>query len=181
MQSVALPAARNHGQSHKHSLFRSITLGVLLLCLPLPNAYAKAHLTVSGNTLPPAVGWSYSVPLGASGGTAPYTLSISWGQLSAGLTLGRSTGIISGSPTTSGTFYFGIHAKDSKSLGGSANFQIDVSPAKTVNVTPATATVASGGTISFSAVVTNASNTVTWSATAGTISSKSRSTHARRR
>jgi hypothetical protein len=121
--------------------------------------------------LPAAVGSSYSVPVTASGGTAPYTFSISSGQLPAGLTLGRTTGIVSGSPTTSGTFNFGIHATDSRKLGGAANFQVTVSPAIAVTITPATATVASGGTVPFTAAVTNAANTVTWSATAGTISS----------
>jgi lysophospholipase L1-like esterase len=41
--------------------------------------------------------------LQASGGTAPYTWSVTTGSLPPGLTLGPATGIISGTPTASGT------------------------------------------------------------------------------
>ena len=189
MQSAALPQARNHGQSHKHNLLASITLSTVLLCFSLPNAYsvvtpgaspadaalapspAASHLTLSGNFIAAQVGIKYSVPLVATGGTAPYTFTISWGQLPAGLVLGASSGIISGTPSATGTSNFGIHVTDSKSSGGSQKFLITVSAAVAVTVTPATATVASGGTVAFTAAVSNTTNTaVTWSATTGTIS-----------
>src|SRR5258706_327545 len=190
MQSAALPQARNHGQSHKHNLLASITLSTVLLCFSLPNAYsgvtygaspanaalapspAASHLTLSGNFIVAQVGIKYSVPLVASGGTAPYTFAISWGKLPAGLVLSASSGIVSGTPSATGTSNFGIHVTDSKSSGGSQKFLITVSAAVAVTVTPTTATVASGGTVAFTAAVSNTTNTaVTWSATTGTISS----------
>jgi hypothetical protein len=47
-----------------------------------------------------------------TGGTAPFTFSISWGSLPAGLTLNTSTGVISGTPTTQQTGAFTIMVVD---------------------------------------------------------------------
>ncbi|MCU1237169.1 MAG: Ig family protein, partial [Candidatus Solibacter sp.] len=60
------------------------------------------------------VGQSYSVQLAASGGSAPYIYSIYAGSLPAGLTLNAATGVISGSPTTPGTYTFTSKVTDSK-------------------------------------------------------------------
>jgi len=124
--------------------------------------------------LPSAVvGSAYNATVSVSGGTAPYNFTVSSG-LPSGLTLGASTGTISGTPTQSGSFSFTISVTDSKNLSGKQSFTLTVSNAGSVAVTvsPATATVASGGNQQFTALVTNTSNVaVTWSASAGTISS----------
>lgn len=65
------------------------------------------------------VGTAYSHAFPASGGVPPYTFSIISGSLPGGLTLNSSTGVVSGTPTTAGTFPFRIGAADS--LSGSAN------------------------------------------------------------
>jgi len=58
------------------------------------------QITLSPATLPSgSVGTAYSQTVTASGGTAPYTYSISNGKLPDGLILGSSTGEISGTPT----------------------------------------------------------------------------------
>jgi hypothetical protein len=170
MQSAALTPAVYRRPSHK-SIFGCILIAALL-SLTLPAAYAATHVSVSGNFVPAEVGSRYSVTLVATGGTAPYTFAVSWGALPVGLVLGKTTGTVSGTPGATGTSNFGIYATDAKSHGGSQRFLITVSGAISVSVTPATATVASGGTVAFSSTVTNASNqSVTWSATTGTISS----------
>jgi len=61
------------------------------------------------------IGVPYSAALAASGGTLPYTWSISSGSLPAGLALNSSTGAISGMPTTAGTFNFTALVTDSGS------------------------------------------------------------------
>jgi sugar lactone lactonase YvrE len=64
-------------------------------------------------TLPAgAVGARYSSTLQAVAGTAPYTWSVAFGALPAGLTL-SSTGVITGIPTTAGSFTFTVRADDS--------------------------------------------------------------------
>ena len=71
-------------------------------------------LTITPATLPAAVqGIAYSQALTASGGIAPYSFAISSGTLPAGLTLNTTTGVISGTPTASGTANFAITATDS--------------------------------------------------------------------
>jgi hypothetical protein len=69
-------------------------------------------LSITTSTLPTAVFASpYSQLLAASGGTPGYTWTLSAGSLPTGLTL-SSTGIISGTPTASGTTSFTITATD---------------------------------------------------------------------
>jgi hypothetical protein len=78
-------------------------------------ATSPAPLTITSTTLPGAqVGASYSATLGASGGTPAYTWSISSGSLPAGLAL-SSAGVISGTPTSSGTANFTVQVADSGS------------------------------------------------------------------
>jgi len=83
----------------------------------LPLAIAAPALTITGSTLPSGTdGTAYSSPMAASGGTPAYTWSIAKGSsLPAGLTLAASTGIISGTPSVSGTFNFTVAVSDNGS------------------------------------------------------------------
>lgn len=70
-------------------------------------------LVISTQTLSGGiVNVSYSATLAASGGTQPYSWSLSSGSLPPGLSLNNSTGTISGTPTTAGTFNFSAQASD---------------------------------------------------------------------
>ena len=72
------------------------------------------------------VGDSYSEPILAAGGVSPYTFSLASGSLPGGTSLNTSTGVISGTLTTAGTFSFTIGATDSHGLYNTQAFQIIV-------------------------------------------------------
>ncbi len=61
-------------------------------------------------------GVAYSDQLTVTGGTSPFTWSVSAGTLPPGLTLGASSGLLSGTPTTAGTYTFTVKVADSSGL-----------------------------------------------------------------
>jgi hypothetical protein len=75
-----------------------------------------------------------------SGGTLPYTWDYAGGgQLPPGLTVNPSSGVLSGSPTQSGTFSFYVRLTDANGVIG------PVSPLQTISVTAADATASLAG------------------------------------
>lgn len=77
-------------------------------------ATSVSPMQVITNFLPnDEVGSPYSISLSATGGTTPYTWSISSGTLPPGLTLNPSTGTISGTPTVVGALNFTVQVRDS--------------------------------------------------------------------
>lgn len=132
------------------------------------------HLIVSANLSPATVGVPYNAAISISGGVAPYRYKQQ--NLPAALVLDEPTGIISGIPQAAGQFDFAVWVRDSSGIQGLSHFTLTVNkataPAIGVTISGASATVNSGSTAQFQATVTNTSNTaVTWSASAGTISS----------
>ncbi|HEY8131773.1 MAG TPA: proprotein convertase P-domain-containing protein, partial [Thermoanaerobaculia bacterium] len=83
-------------------------------------------LTVSPSTLPNgAAGIAYNQTITASGGTAPYTFSLTAGALPSGLTL-SSAGALAGAPTTTGSASFTITAVDANGCVGSRAYSMNV-------------------------------------------------------
>lgn len=80
------------------------------------NAAAPVALAITTTSLPSATaGSAYSTTLAATGGTTPYTWSLASGStLPAGLAL-SAAGVISGSPTASGTSNFTVQVADAES------------------------------------------------------------------
>ena len=71
-------------------------------------------------------GVAYSQTLVAGSGTAPYSFSLAAGSLPPSLTL-SSDGLLSGTPTTDGTYTFTIQAADSSfPLAGSRTYTIQI-------------------------------------------------------
>jgi hypothetical protein len=87
----------------------------------------SVSLTVNPSSLPNATqGVPYNQTLTASGGTAPYTFSISSGALPAGLSLDPSSGAISGIPSGGGSSSFTIRAIDSNGNTGTRDYTVNV-------------------------------------------------------
>lgn len=91
---------------------------------------SAATLTITSSSLSNATtGAPYSATVSRTGGTAPFTWSISAGKLPAGLSLAATTGTISGTPSQAGAANFTVKVKDSGSPQQSATkaFTITVS------------------------------------------------------
>ena len=101
-------------------------------CTPIPNGYClfsvngttpkniiliqTGSLTLSPATLPTAnLDNTYNATITAVGGVGPYTFSVTSGSLPPGLSLNSNTGVITGTPTSTGTFPFTITATDTHS------------------------------------------------------------------
>jgi hypothetical protein len=112
------------------------------------------------------VGASYSQTIAASGGSAPYTFSVSVGVLPDGLLLDSVTGVISGTPTKAGDFVPTVTVTDANSQTASQGYDLKVfsslSPASLPDGEelvsyPDTVLVASGETLPYTFAVTSGS------------------------
>jgi hypothetical protein len=87
----------------------------------------------------------YSVALGAAGGTPPYTWTLQLGPLPSGLSLNSSSGVISGTPTSTGTTVIKLQVQDSASPPATV-----VSPPYALTINPALTNAALTGDYAFS-------------------------------
>ncbi|MCG7506854.1 putative Ig domain-containing protein [Mesorhizobium retamae] len=135
---------------------------------------AAPAIVIAPSTLPNgAVGSAYSTSLSASGGTSPYTYSISAGALPAGLALSPG-GALSGTPTAGGTFNFTVSATDSSGApgpySGTQAYSLTIAPP---TVSLPTTTLANGTIgVAYSAAITSANGGTapyTYSVTAGAL------------
>jgi len=118
-------------------------------------------------------GAAYSNNLYATGGTLPYTWTLSSGSLPSGIAV-QSAGSISGTTSQSGSFNIAIEVTDSSSpkQTSSQSLTLTVNAAVAISITPTISSVASGASTQFTALVSNTPNVaVTWTASPGTVSS----------
>src|SRR4029077_14246122 len=99
---------------------------------PTPSAVASpsSPLAISGATFHDGeVGVAYGpVNLSATGGVPPYTWSVATGNLPSGLILDPS-GIVSGTPSTTGAANFTVQVADSANATASAPEAMKIAPA----------------------------------------------------
>ena len=151
---------------------------------------ATVSLTVNAPTLSitpsvltaPAANVAYSVALGASGGTAPYSYAITSGALPTGLSVNTSTGLLSGTPSVPGAYNFTVTVTDTygATAGRAYSGTVSAGPpiAAPLNITVAAnssanavALIINGGTATSVAVTSAASHgTATASGTSITYS-----------
>lgn len=142
-------------------------LGVLLLPLLLAACAGKTGTSVSSSVgalvvqsavTPATLNSAYTAKVTATGGAAPYTFTVASGSLPPGVSLSPDSGIISGTPTTTGSFDATIRVADSDTqpqvvshplsitVGSSTVTLITTSlPSATVGTPYSTTLAASGG------------------------------------
>ncbi|HEX4434981.1 MAG TPA: putative Ig domain-containing protein, partial [Acidimicrobiales bacterium] len=127
-------------------------------------------INVTPDTLPGGIkSTAYSQTLSASGGTSPYAFTKSTGTLPTGLTL--TNGVISGTPTTVGTFTFTITGTDSSTgtgpYAGTQAYTVTISLA----LSPATLPAGKKNTTYTSTTITasGGTGTVTYKVTTGAL------------
>lgn len=128
----------------------------------------SSTLSITTTSLPNGqVGASYSAALSATGGTTPYTWSLTAGALPGGLSLNGGTGTITGTPTgtanaSSLTFKVTDSSSPAQSLSVTLTMTVDAANL-TVTVSPKRAAIVTGQTLSLTST-TNDSLGVNWKA-----------------
>ena len=90
----------------------------------------SAPMTLASSLPGGTVGTAYSAAM-VSGGTAPYSLTLSSGALPAGLSFNTSSGALAGTPTTANSYSFAVTVKDSAAHSGSGSYVVSVVAATT--------------------------------------------------
>jgi hypothetical protein len=143
----------------------SANLSISVTALPL--------IVTTGSLPGGTLSTPYSATVTASGGIAPYTWSISVGSLPPGLSLNSSTGLISGTPTVTGTSSFTVKVTDSETptaRSATANLSIVISNLPPLQIT--TTSLPSGTDHSPYNATVNATGGLqpySWSITAGAL------------
>jgi ELWxxDGT repeat protein len=98
-----------------------------------PPPPAPTPPTITTTSLPDwTVGATYDQTIATSGGMAPVTLGITAGALPNGLSLDSNTGVISGTPTTAGTYALTITATGGDGAASSQNYTLAINSPLTI-------------------------------------------------
>lgn len=137
------------------------TFGSVTLTLNVTGAFTITTTTLPGGV----VGTAYSQTLAASGGAGGLTWALASGSnpLPPGLAI-SANGVISGTPTTNGSYPFTVAVTDSNSITVTKQLTIAIGPTLTITTTTLpNATVGVAYSQTFQA--TSGTGTLTWSAT----------------
>ncbi|MFN7996484.1 MAG: putative Ig domain-containing protein [Bryobacteraceae bacterium] len=115
------------------------------------------------------VGVAYSATVAASGGTQPYTWSITAGSPPAGTSLNSASGTISGTPTSSGSFTFTVQVADSASNTATKQFTVSIAGALTITTAPTLPTATVGTPYSLTLSASGGTAPYTWSIATGSL------------
>ncbi|MBI4850749.1 MAG: putative Ig domain-containing protein [Acidobacteria bacterium] len=126
----------------------SQSYSIVILPPPCPTIILNPSSLPNG-----AVNSSYSQSISASGGQAPYTFTVS-GIIPPGLSFSAS-GLLSGTPTTQGTFGFMVTAKDVNNCSASRSYTITITaPACPTIILDPTSLPGATETVEYSQTIT---------------------------
>jgi hypothetical protein len=134
----------------------------------LPEREGVAPTIITTTLADGLVGAAYSQTLAATG-DAPITWSVTSGSLPSGVSLGSSTGIISGTPSGSGSSSFTITATNAFGSDPQALSITVTSPAVAPTVTTTSLAVGNVGTAYSRTLAASGDQPITWSVVAGSL------------
>jgi hypothetical protein len=138
---------------------------------PFELVIGASTLSITTGTPLPAgtVAAPYAQTLTATGGKQPYTWALIQGTLPAPLSLNATSGLISGTPTASGTSTFTVQVTDSYETKISQQYSLTINP--TVTIT--SASPLTGGTVNlaytFTFQASGGTQPYTWAVSAGAL------------
>ena len=145
-----------------------------------PSAFDLSGVAALGPSCPPLLTFSTPLPGGevgvaytpttltASGGSTPLTWSVSAGSLPTGITLAPTTGVLSGTPTASGTASFTIKITDFATRTATKDATLTVVAAPSVtSAAPASGVVGTAYSTTFTSSGGTAPNV--WSVSVGSL------------
>lgn len=138
-------------------------LYTLVVAPPLSITTAEALPTA-------AAGLAYSTQLVAAGGAPPY---VNWvvttGSLPPGIALNAATGLLSGTPTTTGSFAFLVQVRDSANQTASKGFTLVVNAGLSITTTAQPPTGTLGTAYTFALAAAGGTQPYTWSVATGSL------------
>jgi hypothetical protein len=125
---------------------------------------------ITATTFPAgAVGTPYSQAPTVTGGTVPYTFSISSGSLPAGLSINSTTGEIAGTPTTAGSYTFTIQVVDKFNQTGTRSFTLQIAAVMSITTASPFAPLRVGTASTLSLAASGGTGPYTWSVLSGSL------------
>ncbi len=125
--------------------------------VPIGFYYPTIVLSPSESNLPTgSVGVEYNQAFSASGGAAPYTYTVPEDNFSSfpdGLTL-SADGVLSGTPTTTGSYYFSVKAEDANHATGLHFYSLEIKTDGVFSLTSSSNPSAPGEAVTFTVSAT---------------------------
>jgi hypothetical protein len=161
------------------TLVASVTFALIFFCLdsgsPSQTANAATALAISTTSIPQATfEKAYNTTLKAAGGTAPYHWKVVSGTHPPGFALNGGTGLLYGTPTTTGSYPLTFSVTDSSTTAQTKSVKLTVVVAKAssssspLSITSATLAAGADGTAYSSQLkASGGTPAYTWSITSG--------------
>jgi large repetitive protein len=124
---------------------------------------APLQITTSSSLPPGSVGVAYSQQMAAMGGAPAYAWSISSGALPDGVGLNSSTGVISGTPASAGTFSFQLAVTDQAKSQVTGAFTLAVTSPLSISTASPLPAGGIGAAYSTTLSATGGATPYTWS------------------